>query len=247
MPLSRPFPGLLLVAALALAACEDAPTAPGAQVQSAGGKLWVAVPAPRALPESRTWLPYLAGSDSAALRVAKLRDQARRLRWKGEPEEAIRREGEASRLAAASLSAAPDARTLAEAVAAVDGWLGAAERAAAAVDSPELAAGVAGVREARGAVAARLEAGDTLGAVPHLDRAAALAREHTPGAVALRLVDRAEALVDARALSRADAARARHLLRHAREALITGDPNRAFRRAAYALQILSAATRHPSP
>jgi hypothetical protein len=233
---------LLAACALALAGCEDAPTASSAHVQSAGGKLWVAVSPPRPLPDARTWLPAL-GKGEAAGRVEALRDRARRLRSRVELEEAVRTEEEAARLAASSLGRAPSARVVREALGAVDAWTGAAERTLLAAPSPELAQGVLGVRREREAAGRALARGDTLAAVGHLATAAGVARGWSPHAVALRVYARAESRVRRAGLSRPDSLRAERLLRHARQAVLTGDSGRAFRRATYALQLLDAGGR----
>ncbi|HEV2146025.1 MAG TPA: hypothetical protein VGR37_01265, partial [Longimicrobiaceae bacterium] len=58
--------------------------------------------------------------------------------------------------------------------------------------------------------------------------------------VALRAFERAEAMVreHGRTLPRTQAARVERLLGWAREAVLTDDPERAFRRAVYALQLV---------
>jgi hypothetical protein len=241
--LCRTGTAFVLACALLLAGCEDAPTASTAHVQSAGGRLWVAVSPPRALPDARTWLPFLERGDGGTGRVEAFREKARRLRWRGALEEAARAEEEAARVAAASLSRAPGARVVGEALAGVDAWLGAAERALASAPSRELARGVLAVRAAREAAARALSRADTLGSVARLAAAAERARAHSPGAVALRVFARAEARMRAGKLSRADSLRAERLLRHAREAILTGDSRRAFRRATYALQLVDTAGR----
>lgn len=244
MRVRKPAPRLLLAAcALALAACEDAPTSPTAYRHPAGGTTWVAVSSPRGLPESRTWLPFVQGRADAAKRVEVLREEARRLRGSGELEAALRAEEAAHRLAAASVDRAPDAATLLQGFAAVDAWIGAAGRAVVSTPSPELEEAVAEVRRERARAGTLLAAGDTTGAVVHLSGAAAAARAHAPGAVALRIYARADSLVRTAGLSRGDSIRAVRLLRHTREAILTGHSGRAFRRAAYALQLVDGARR----
>lgn len=227
---------------LALAACEDGPTGPTAHVHPAGGRLWAAVVPPRELPDARTWLAALGregGAGGEAARGARaLLDEARSLRRRGALREALLREDEAMRAAAAALSAPPERRVVADALEGVDRWLGAADGALGAGPLPEVEEAVAEVRAARGDAARALAGGDTLAAVRHLATAASRARRHAPEAVALRAFARAGEVVRAGALSRSDSLRAERLLRHAREAVLTGDPERAFRRAVYALQLV---------
>jgi len=231
--------------ALALAACDEGPLAPGAQVQTAGGRLWAAVPAPRDLPDERTWLPYVAsrgGAGEVRLRaVHARRDLARHLRRKGDFPGALHAEEEAVRLGAAAVTVVPPRAAVARALGGVDAWLDDAGRVLLAGDVPELAEAVDGVRADRAAAAAALAGGDTLAAVRHLSAASVRARREGPAAVALRLFERAEAAVRGSQLARADSLRAERLLHHAREAILTGEPGRAFHRAAYALQLAGAA------
>lgn len=242
---SRPGLRALLAALalpLALAACEDGPTGPTAHVHPAGGRLWAAVVAPRDLPDARAWLAPLAdgggAGEEAARGVRGLLDEARTLRRRGALQEALLREEEALRAAAAGFSAPPARRVVVDALEGVDRWIGAAEGALQAGPLPEVEAGVAEVRASRGAAESALAEGDTLAAVRYLAAAASRARRHAPDAVALRAFARAGEVVRGGALSRTDSLRAERLLRHAREAVLTGDPERAFRRAVYALQLV---------
>lgn len=234
---------LPLVACLGLlAACDEGPTGPGAQAQPAGGRMWVAVALPRDLPDARTWLPFLSagkGTSSAGLRqVQALRESGKRLRKQGNLEGALRAEEEASRVAASSLKKAPDHATVSGAMEALDAWIGRAEEAYQHHPLQEIGDGLTAVRMERETAARALARGDTLAAVVHLAGAAAEAREQSPAAVALRVFARAEEVVKAGKLPREDAGRADRLLRYAREAVLTGDPDRAFRRAVYALQLV---------
>lgn len=229
---------------LALAACEDDPTGPAARVHPAGGRLWAAVQAPRDLPDDRTWLPFLAarkGERSPGLeRVQALRDEGRRLRGAGDLEGALRAERLAAQTAAGALAVVPDPATVAGALQAVDTWIRDAEGVLGSAELPELAEAVASARLARGGAAGALARGDTLEAVGHLTRAATLAREHAPAAVALRVFARAEARLREQEedLPPASAARVERLLGWTRDAILNGDPERAFRRAVYALQLV---------
>ncbi len=233
----------LLCCSLALAACRDDLTGPVTHAQSAGGRLWVAVTPPRDLPDAGTWLPFLSavkgGKDgAAALRVKALRDEARRLRRGGDPEGSVRAEEQAAQAAAGSLAVVPDRLTMTAALEAVDDWTREAEEADATGAVPELKAALEEVRSARAGAAGALARGDTLEAVGHLSRASAAARRQAPDAVALRVFARVEAAVRERALPPSDAKRAARLLGWARDAVLTGDPERAFRRAVYALQLV---------
>ncbi len=229
---------------LALAACADDLTGPSAQVHPAGGRMWVAVTPPSGLPDERTWLPFVSArkgeSTPAMLRVQAMREEAKRLRRDGDLAGALRAEERAAETAAGALAAVPDRATMAAALGAVDAWLREAESVLDAGQVPELAAGLGTVRAARDGAAASLARGDTLEAVGHLARASSSAREQAPAAVALRIFARTEAVVRARQqeMPKAQAQRAERLLRWAREAVLTGDPERAFRRAVYALQLV---------
>lgn len=229
---------------LALAACQDDLTGPSAQAHPAGGRMWVAVSPPRGLPDERTWLPFLSARKGerapAVLRVQALREEGKRLRRAGDLDAALRVEERAAETAAGALAAAPDRATMAAALGATDAWVRQAEAVLDGGEVPELAAGLATVRAARDGAAASLERGDTLEAVGHLARASAAAREQAPAAVALRIFARTEAVVRERQreMPKAQAERAERLLRWAREAVLTGDPERAFRRAVYALQLV---------
>ncbi|HEX2091323.1 MAG TPA: hypothetical protein VHG28_02935 [Longimicrobiaceae bacterium] len=235
---------VLLCCSLAVAACRDDLTGPSTQAHPAGGRLWVAITPPEALPDAATWLPFVAprrGPVSAVeRRVRELRDEARILRRRGDLEGAIRAEEEAARAAVESLSEVPDRMTVLRAIDGVDGWVGEAEAAVQAAPLPEVEAALAEVRAARAEAAEALARADTLEAVRHLALAASAAREQAPGAVALRVFARVEAAVRERELPSTDRRRVEHLLRWAREAVLTGDPERAFRRAVYALQLLDA-------
>lgn len=229
---------------LALSACQDDVTGPSALVQPAGGKTWVAVRAPAGLPDDRTWLPFVSARKgertAVSLRVQALREEGKRLRREGDLEGARRTEETAAQTAAGGLAVAPDAPTVSAAVEALEAWSREAEAALDGGEVPELAAALETVRGARADAAGALARGDTMEAVGHLARGATAAREQAPAAVALRVFARAEAVVREReaVMPREEAARAERLLRWAREAVLTGDPERAFRRAVYALQLV---------
>jgi hypothetical protein len=229
---------------LALAACRDDLTGPSAQAHPAGGRMWVAVTPPRGLPDDRTWLPFVSarkGEDApAALRVQALRDEGRRLRRAGDLDGALKAEERAAETAAGGMARVPDRATMAAALESLDAWTREAEGVLEAGAVPELGAGIGAVRAARADAAAALAAGDTMAAVGHVARAATAAREQAPAAVALRIFARAEAVVRERQkeMPKSQAQRAERLLRWAREAVLTGEPERAFRRAVYALQLV---------
>jgi hypothetical protein len=229
---------------LAMAGCQDDVTGPSGRTHPAGGRMWAAVTVPGALPDDRTWLPFLGarkGERSPAReRVEALRGKAREHRRAGRLEEALRAEELAAQTAAGALAKTPDRATVGGALEALDAWAAEAEGVLEGARVPELDAALAGVRSARLAADSALAQGDTLAAVGHVARAASAAREQAPAAVALRAFERAEAVVRERgeALPRVQRERVERLLGWARDAVFTGDPERAFRRAVYALQLL---------
>lgn len=229
-----------LASLLLLAACDDGPTAPTSYVQHAAGATWVAVTEPAGLPRVETWLPYVPAESEAGRTLREMRDRAAKARTAARVEEALQLEDEMMRLAARSLSRAPEpARLLASAVA-LESW---ADRARARLETgsyPELAAAAATVSGHAHAARAALATGDTHGAVLHVTDGAILAREHAPLAVGLRLMAAVEARLASGPAQSAGVRRARHLLADAREGLATGDSVRALRRAVYALQLLEA-------
>lgn len=229
---------------LAFAGCRDDATGPTGQAHPADGRMWVAVSAPGGLPDDRTWLPFLAPRKGertpAAARVHTLREKGKRLRKEGDLEGALRAEELAAQTAAGALARVPDDATVAAALHALGAWTREAEGRLEGMDLPELAAAVDAVRASREGAAAALARGDTLEAVGHLARASTAAREQGPDAVALRAFARAEAIVRGRGreMPARERARVERLLRWSREAVLTGDPERAFRRAVYALQLV---------
>jgi len=229
---------------LALAACQDEVTGPSAATHPAAGKTWVAVRPPRGLPDDRTWLPFLSPRKGertwAAAQVQALREEGKRLRREGDLDGALRAEEQAARTAAEGLARVPDRATVGAALDALDAWVREAEDAVEGASLPDLALAADTVRAAHAAAGAALARGDTLAAVASIARGASVAREHAPGAVALRIFARAEAVVrrHERVMPELQAARAERLLRWARAAALAGDPERAFRRAVYALQLV---------
>ena len=231
---------LPLATVLAVAACDDAGTAPTSYVQVVAGGAWVAVAEPPGMPRADTWLPWLAADGPAAAQVRQLRDAAGRARGGGRVEEAISMEDDALRLAAGSLARSPDAvRGVLGPLAALDVWT---DRARARLEMgryPELHAAAAGVAAEAAAARRALAAGDTMTAVAHLANGTLLARRHSTVGVGLRLLAAVEArLGPPKNIDSTNLKRARHLLAGAREALATGDSMRAMRRAVYALQLL---------
>lgn len=246
---STPPAGLRALAAsacccLALAGCRDDVTGPSAQAHPAGGRMWAAVSPPGGLPDDRTWLPFLSARKGertpAAERVEALRQKGRLLRKTGDLDGALRAEQLAAETAAGALAKAPDARTVGAALDALDAWAREVEGKLEETRVPELAASLETVLSSREGAAAALARGDTLEAVGHLARASSAAREQAPDAVAVRVFARAEAIVreHERDMPARERARAERLLRWSRDAVLTGDPERAFRRAVYALQLV---------
>ena len=236
----RPTETFVFAAALcgALAACGDAPMLPTSFAQQAGGTTWVAVTPPARMPDARTWLAY--ASPDAAARVRGMLTEASRARRAGMLETALAVDAQAARMSAAFLVSAPPAPRVIGAVSAVREWeQRAGDRLRAGV-YPGLDSALATVSAHRAAAEAALARGDARTAVQRLADAAEAARAFAPEAVALSLVARAEARIDADPSPTPDLKRARLLLRLAREAMATGDQTRAMKRAWYALQIIDA-------
>ena len=236
--LRSPRPLLALAWCAALAACGDVATAPHSFVREADGALWVAVSEPVGLPSARDWLAALPPTSPAAVSVRARLEAAASDRRAGRLEAAIVGENAAARAAVAALAAAPDERSVREAVAAASEW---ADRAAARTSGGgfvELAATERGVRAAVDRSRELLAAGDTLAAMREVAAAAEAARAWSPMEVVVRVLARAEAGIDAQADPSPGLRRARHLLRGAREGLSAGDPGRALQRAVYALQLI---------
>ena len=233
---------LALAAVLAVAACDDAGTAPTSYVQAVAGGAWVAVAEPPGMPRADTWLPWLASDGPAAAQVRQLRDSAGRARSAGRVEEAMALEEDALRLAAGSLARSPDAvRGVLVPLAALDAWTDRARTRLELGRYPSLDSAAAAVGAEAAAARAALAAGDTMIAVTHIASGTLLARRHSTLGVGLRLLAAVEArLGPAKNVDSTNLKRARHLLAGAREALATGDSMRAMRRAVYALQLLEA-------
>lgn len=231
---------LALAGVLALAACEDAGTAPTSYVQVVAGGAWVAVAEPQGMARAETWLPYLAADGPAAAEVRRLREAAGRARGAGRVEQSLAMEDDALRLAAGSLARAPDpVRGVLGPLAALDAWT---DRARARLETgryPELEAAASAVSAEAAAARRALAAGDTLVAVVHLANGTLAARRQSTLGVGLRLLAAVEARIGREEPDESpNLRRARHLISGAREALATGDSMRAMRRAVYALQLL---------
>jgi hypothetical protein len=231
-PRRGPFAALLLAAALT-AACEDLPTGPQVWTRDAAGRRWVAVAEPVGLPSARGWLAWTASGDS----VRGLLSLAARERRAGRLENALSGEAEAAELAARTLGEVPTGVVL-SGLASVDSWV---ERAAEPAESgtfAELQQDLEAVRALADESRAALATGDRSTACLQMTRAANLARQWTPMAVAARAVVQAELAISRDPDPSAELLRARRLLRGAREGVASGDHARALQRALYALQII---------
>ncbi|HEX6037643.1 hypothetical protein [Longimicrobium sp.] len=230
---------LALAAVLALAACDDAGTAPTSYVQVVSGGAWVAVAEPQGMARADTWLPWLAEDGAAAAQARQLREAAGRARGAGRIEESLALEDDALRLVAGSLARAPDPLRVLVPLAALDSWTDRARERLATGRYPELEAAAMGVSAEAAAARGAMVAGDTTVAVLHIARGTILAREHSALGVGVRLLASIEErLGKPGAGESANVRRARRLLAGAREGLATGDTVRALRRAVYALQLL---------
>jgi hypothetical protein len=233
---------LLMLCALLLTACEDAPTVPEAIQRLAGGEDWVAVSAPVELPRISTWLGYISADtpagQEARSRVQELERLAREARKEGRVSMALELGREAERIVLFSLERAPEPAVLQNALQSLDFWSDRVHDRFDLTHFPELSASVLEVMARRTRAADLLASGDTTSAVLEIAASAHRIREHTPEAVALRVLSRAEERVGSAPLEAAAAERAVHLLATARQELIAGDPRRALHRALYALQIV---------
>jgi hypothetical protein len=239
---SRLFRFSPVLALLAASACSDAPTVPEAIQRLAGGEEWVALPAPVDLPHPAAWSEYISSTTAegraARARVRELDRLAREAQRDGRPEVAVELRAEAEQVAIAALDRNPAPEVLLNALGALDFWR---HRVSVGFDSeryPELTAASQRVGIAREGAMALLAAGDTAAAMGEIVAAAATIREHTPEAVALRVLAAAEGRIAGAALEPAASERAIGLLLQARQELISGDPRRALHRALYALQIV---------
>lgn len=218
-----------------LGGCLDAPTGPGALQQIAGGEAWIAIEEPRALPSLDTWRGYVA--PEAREEVDALAAASRDARRRGSLDRAAELERAATGVALGSLERTPGTRVIGDAFDAIDRWI---DRVAGSVDTrvyPDVAVSLARVAAAREIADQALAGGDTAVALAQLATAAEAIRSHAPTQVALRVLERSEARLRARDLSGSSMRRALHLVRSAREELTSGDPERALRRALYALQL----------
>jgi hypothetical protein len=239
-PLNQVRLAALAAVLLAVAACEDAGTAPTSYVQVVGGGTWVAVAEPPGMPRADTWLPWVAPGGPAAAQVHALRESANRARNAGRIEQSLALEDDALRLAAGSLARSPDAvRGVLTPLAALDAWT---DRARARLELgryPALDTAAAAVSAQAAAARSALAAGDTMVAVTHIVNGTLIARRHSTLSVGLRLLAAVEGRLGREQPGESmNLRRARHLISGAREALSTGDSMRAMRRAVYALQLL---------
>jgi hypothetical protein len=218
-----------------LGGCLDAPTGPGALQQIAGGEAWIAIEEPRALPSLETWRAYV--SAEAREEVDALAAASRDARRRGSLKRAAELERAATGVALRSLERTPNARVIGEVNGALDRWLA---RVGGSVDMgvyPEVAVSLRRVAASREIAGHALAAGDTAAALTQFAIAAEAIRSHAPTQVALRVLERSEARLRERQTSGTSMRRALHLVRSAREELTAGDPERALRRALYALQL----------
>lgn len=226
-----------LTATLLVGACSDAPTTPAAMQQIAGGEAWIAVPAPEGLPDLATWTPLLGQESGARTRVEALSARAKAARLDGDLEHAAALEREAVGAAIRFITVSPDPELISRAMDAIAQWRDAVGEDVDPRVYPQVAATHAAVGEAMAAAEAALTDGDTVSALLRISDAAAGIREHTPEAVALRVLSRAESQLRASGVRGPVLDRAVHLIRSARHELVDGDPSRALRRALYALQL----------
>jgi len=227
-----------LGAAWTVAACGDAPTMATSFAQQAGGRTWVAVAEPAGMPDTRTWLPWVAPADGRRIRT--LVAEAAKLRRAGQLEAGLHLEAQARLAAAQFLAHDPPPAPMTSALMAVREWETRAADRLRAGQYPGLDSTLAVVSAGRAAAEAALDRGDARAAAGLLAGAGETARDYAPVRVALRLVERAEQRIDAEAAPTPDLRRARLLLRTAREAMATGDEMRAMKRAWYAQQIVDA-------
>lgn len=205
--------------------------------QIAGGEAWIAVPAPAGLPDLATWSPLLPEESGARMRAGALTASAKAARYDGDLEHADELDREAVRTVVRAITTTPEPGVVSGAMAALARWSDAVGEDVDPRVYPEVAASRAVVAEAVAAAETALASGDTASAVLRIADAAAEVRSHTPAAVALRVLGRAESRLRASAPPRPVLERAVHLIRSARHELVDGDPSRALRRALYALQL----------
>jgi hypothetical protein len=230
------------LAGLLLSACADAPTLPRAFVHPADGELWVAITAPPGLPDLDTWMPYVrpVGSEAetgAVRHVSELRREAEQARQAGRLGVARKLNEQAARVAVISLRRMPEPAVVNSAMEAIDLWLRGVGTEVDLGRFAALQAAVEDVSTARTRAAHSLAVGDTAAAVLQISNAAETIRDQSPSAVALRALVRAEERLRQDPEPTREIDRALHLVRTSREALLSGDSNRALRRALYALQL----------
>lgn len=229
-------------AGLLAAACADSPTSPRAYVHPADGQLWVAVTVPPALPELNAWLPYLRSPGSVAgagavEQVLELQREADEARQAGRLGAARALNDQAARVAVNSLQRMPEPAVLDRALEAIDLWLRRVDSEVELGRFHALSDAVEEVNAARSDAVHALAAADTAAAVLHIASAAETIRGQSPSAVALRVLERAEERLLRHPQRSREIDRALHLVHTSREALLSGDPVRALRRALYALQL----------
>jgi hypothetical protein len=222
----------------AAAACGDSATLPTSFARAAGGVTWVAVREPAGLPDVRSWLPYLAPEDAAY--VHQVQDQADAARGAGRLDAALAMDAEARVTAAARLAADPPPARIRTALGALTEWEARADERLRAGSYPALRTVASVVAARRADAEAALARDEPRIAVVRLAEGAEAARNASPLAVALKLVEQAELRIDADPSPSVDLRRARLLLRLSREAMATGDQTRAMKRALYALQLIDA-------
>lgn len=128
-------------------------------------------------------------------------------------------------------------RVLLNGLSALDRWTTRVALEADLEASPALAISHGRVVEARRLATEALAAGDTSAAMLRIQEAAEVIRGHAPPAVALRVLERTEAVLEAKPEGTPGVARALRLLRSARAELEAGEGLPALRRALYALQL----------
>ncbi|CAN5678580.1 hypothetical protein BH23GEM6_BH23GEM6_10840 [soil metagenome] len=215
---------------------------PEAVHRLAGGEEWAAIAAPRELPQLETWLPYLSrGTEqgrAAYQSVRELERLALQARRAGNLQESALLRNQAEQLTVASLERNPEPAVLQNALYSIDFWIGRVPSSIPLERNSSIAAALNEVTASRVAAAAMLERGDTAAALLEIMSASERIRQHTPEAVAIRVLANAESRIAPEMIGHAAAARALHLLGSARQELISGDPVRALNRALYALQIM---------
>jgi hypothetical protein len=243
-------PLLPILASVLVAGCEDEPSGPEAFIVAAEAEAALAL----ALD-----LPTLPGLVARALEAGSgdpLALAEARALWveaeaAGDPEAADALRGAAYDRAAPVLAAGLDPEELAAMFTRLERWSRAAERVIDGRAFPEVGVALAEGRSLLARARAAAASGDAVAALREALAAADRLATTTPGGVALRLIRQVEVRLDrlgdthgegeavTPAADELTYARARRLLRGAREALGRGDHVLAIRRAYYARQLLS--------